>query len=135
MQKISSKNIAEALYEATKGKNGVELEQILKRSVSILNKKNLLGKSENILHALQSIIDKKTNTIRLKVTTAKNLQNEERKKLEQEIKQKYKASVVMSEFFVKEELLGGVRVEVEDEVLDTTYKNKLQQLEKFLISK
>ncbi len=61
------------------------------------------------------------------------MSNEERERIEKEIKEKYKAGKVISEFFQKEELLGGVRVEVGDEVLDTTYKTKLQKLENFLI--
>lgn len=133
MQKISTKNIAEALYEATKDKTGAELDEILKRSVFALNKKRMLGKSEDILQALQNILDKKTHTIRLKVTAAKILAKEDQTKIENETKVKYKGDRVISEFFVKEELLGGMRVEVGDEVLDTTYKNKLHKLEKFLI--
>ena len=82
---------------------------------------------------MQNIIDKKTNTVRLKVITAKILSKEDQAKIENETKIKYKGDKVISEFFVKGELLGGVRVEVGDEVLDTTYKNKLQKLEKFLI--
>lgn len=133
MQKISPKNIAEALYEATLSKNEAELKELLKRSVSILDKKNMLGKSEDILQALQNIIDKKTNTVRLKVTTAESMTSENKKNLERDMKEKYKAEIVLGEFFVKEELLGGMRVEVGDEVQDTTYKHTLHKLEKFLI--
>jgi len=133
MAKISSKNIAEAVYKATEGKSPAEQELLLKRSVYVLRDKRMLGKSKDILEALQHIIDKKTNTVRLKVITAKNIKEEEREKLEDQIKVKYKGDKVISEFFVKEELLGGMRVEVGDEVQDTTYKNKLRKLEKFLI--
>ena len=54
---------------------------------------------------------------------------------EEEIKQKYKAQKIISEYFEKEEVLGGMKVEVGYEVLDNTYKSKLQKLEKFLINK
>jgi hypothetical protein len=79
------------------------------------------------------IIDEKTNTIRAKITTAKNLSAGERKKIEEDIKQKYKGEVIISEFFEKKELLGGMRVEVGSEVLDTTFRTRLRKLEKFLI--
>ena len=133
MAKISPKNIAEAIYSATEGKSGSALEGALKRSVKVLRNKRMLGKSPEVLDALQDIIDKKEGIVRVKVNTAKRLDHGERKKLENEIKEKYKAQAVLSEFFEKAELLGGVRIEVGDEVLDTTYKNKLHKLEKFLI--
>lgn len=133
MQKISPKNIAEAVYEATENKSGDDLMVVLKRGAKMLKDKRMLGSSSKVLDALQNIFDKKTNTVRAKVTTAKNIGYEEKDKLEEEIKKKYGAQSIASEFFIKEELLGGVRIEVGDEILDTTYKNKLYKLEKFLV--
>ncbi|OGI76322.1 hypothetical protein A3C67_00390 [Candidatus Nomurabacteria bacterium RIFCSPHIGHO2_02_FULL_42_19] len=133
MAKISPKNIAEAVYKATEGKSKQDLTAVLKRSVRVLENKRMLGKSEEVLNALQNIFDKKTGTVRMKVATAKRMEHPKRSKLEDEIKIKYKAQIVVGEFLEKEELLGGARVEVRDEVLDTTYSNKLHQLEKFLI--
>lgn len=133
MAKISPKNIAEAVYLASEGKSGAELDGILKSSAKMLSDKRILGKSEDILSMLQNLIDKKEGIVRLKVTTAKALNHEEKKKIEEEIKQKYKAQKVISEYFEKEELLGGMKVEVGYEVMDNTYKSKLQKLEKFLI--
>lgn len=133
MAKISPKNIAEAVYEATKSKSGQGLAFVLKRSAQIIKEKRMLGKSNEVLSALQNIFDKKTGTVRMKVTTANNIGKEEKSKLESEIKEKYKAQIVIGEFFEKEELLGGMKIEVGDEILDNTYKNKLQKLEKFLI--
>ncbi len=133
MPKISPKNIAEAIYDATKGKSGIELESAIACSVQVLQEKHMLGKSEDVLQALLDIFEKKAGAVRMKITTANRMESGERKKLENEIKEKYKAQSVISEFWEKAELLGGMRVEVLDEVLDTTYKNKLCQLEKFLM--
>jgi|SRR3989344_5562926 len=133
MAKISPKNIAEAVYGVSQGKSGHDLAFILKRSVVMLQKKRMLGKSKEVLNALQEIFDKKTNTIRIKVTSTKGIGHQEKSKLEHEIKERYKAQNVESEFFEDKELLGGMKIEVGDEVLDTTYINKLRQLENFLI--
>ncbi len=135
MSRISPKIFAEALYSATKGKVGNEFEQLIGRGVEILKNKRLLGKSKEILAHLQNIIDQDAGIVRVKVTTAKKLENDKRKKLEHEIKEKYKANTVISEYFEKEELLGGMRVEAGDEVVDSTYKNGLRKLEKFLIQR
>lgn len=131
--KISPKDIAEAIYEATEKKSGQDLAVALKRSAQMLKDKRMLSKSNEILNALQNTFDKKTNTVRIKITAAKSIEPEDKDKIENEIKKKYKAQNVISEFFKKEELLGGMRVEIGDEVLDTTYKSKLRELEKFLI--
>ena len=133
MAKISPKNIAEAVYEATEGKFGQELAVVIRRSTQLLKDKHMLGKSSEVLNALQNIFDKKNGTVRMKVTTAKTMEREEKSKLENEIKEKYKAQIVVGEFFEKKELLGGIRVEIGDEVLDNTYKNKLYRLENFLM--
>ena len=68
----------------------------------------------------------------MKVITGQSLSHEARSRLEEKIKERYKAKNVIGEFFEKEELLGGERIEVGDEVLDNTYRRKLQELEKFL---
>ncbi|KKR62597.1 hypothetical protein A2643_03085 [Candidatus Nomurabacteria bacterium RIFCSPHIGHO2_01_FULL_39_220] len=132
MSKISPKNIAEAIYETTIDKSGVLLAETLRRGVKLIHNKRMLGKSDEILKALQNISDKKTGTIRMKVTTANNLRPEEKKRIENEVKEKYKGKSIVSEFFEKEELLGGMRVEVGDEVLDTSYRSGLRKLESFL---
>ncbi|OGI65270.1 hypothetical protein A3A95_03520 [Candidatus Nomurabacteria bacterium RIFCSPLOWO2_01_FULL_39_18] len=131
--KISPQNIAEAVYKATEGKSGQDLTALLKRSVRILVNRRMLGKSNEVLGALQNIFDKKSGTIRMKVTSARGVGSEAKSALENEIKKKYKAQNVISEFFEKRQLLGGVKVEVGDEVLDNTYRNKLNKLEQFLI--
>ena len=133
MAKISPQNIAEAVYKATEGKSGQDLALVLKRSAKILGKRRMLGKSKEVLYALQNIFDKETGTIRMKVTTARSIGSGEKSNLENEIKKKYKAQNVISEFFEKRELLGGIRVEVGDEVMDGTWGHKLNQLKKFLI--
>jgi len=133
MAKISSKNFAQAVYEATEGKSGQRLGITIKHSAQKIKDKRMLGKSKEILSALQNIFDKKTGTIRMRVSTAKSIGKEERNKLEEEIKKKYKAQTVEGEFFENKELLGGMRIETEGEVFDNTYKRKLHELEKFLI--
>ena len=125
--------MAQAMYDATKGKSGSSLDLALKRSVKVLENKRMIGNSKNVLSALEDIIDKKEGIVRMKATTAHKIGGEERKKIENEIKEKYKAKSVESIFFERPELLGGIRVEVGDEVLDATYKNKLRQLKIFLI--
>lgn len=132
MAKISEKNMAEAIYMATQGKTGADLKAVSSRILAVLENKRMLGKSDEVLRALQNIFDRKSRTVRMKVISAKKLANTEKHELTQEVKKRYKAGEVVSEFFEREELLGGMRVEVGEEVLDTTYRSRLNSLGKFL---
>jgi len=134
MAKISPKIIAEAIYRAGEGKHKAELDVVLKNAVKLLVSKKMLSSSDLVLQSLQDIIDKKNKVVRAKISSAKHLKKEDKDQLEEEIKKKYHAESVESVFFENEELLGGVRIEVKDEVIDTTYRNRLNQLEKFLIT-
>jgi len=130
--KISPKNFAEAVHKATEGKSGKDLAGVITRSVQLLKDKRMLSKSDEVLSALQNILDKETGTVRMKVTTGESLGSHAKSKLEHETKEKYKAKHVIGEFFEKEELLGGVRIEVYDEVFDNTYRNRMNKLEAHL---
>ncbi|MBI3305606.1 F0F1 ATP synthase subunit delta [Candidatus Nomurabacteria bacterium] len=133
MATITPKNIAEAIYNATKDKSGRELEESLRGSVRVLWQKRMIGKSDDILKELQNIFERKEGVVRVKVTTAAKMEEGVRKKLEWELKEKHKARALLSEFFEERDVLGGMRVEVGDEVTDATYRNRLRQLEKFLM--
>lgn len=135
MAKISFKNLAIALENATEGKNAKELEKIGKDLAVFLRSKKLLGQSEEILKELQKTIDKKKGIVRMKVKTAHSFPENKRKDLEEKIKEKYQAKHIESEYFEEKNLLGGVKIEVGEDVMDMTYRNKLKQLEKHLINK
>ena len=135
MAKVSIQNITDGIYEATAGKTGKDLELALKNTVQFLNKKNLLSQSEAILSELEKLINKKEDRIKIKVRSAIHISESKRHELEHEMKEKYKAKHVESEYFEDKNLLGGMKIEVGEDVLDSTYRNKLNQLEKVLIQK
>ena len=124
MSKISIKNIAEAIYD-TKAEP--------KMVVQFLNNKKMLSKSEEILDELQKMIDKKEGIVRMKVKSAKQIPENKKRELEEEMKNKYKAKEIVSEYFEDKSLLGGMKIEIGDDTIDGTYRNKLNQLEKHLI--
>lgn len=135
MAKISVQNIAQAIAGHTKGKSGGDLDIAVKETLNFLNKKKLLNRSDEILDAVGKIIDKEDGVVRIKVLSAKNLEGHEKKEIEDNIKQKYGAKEIMSEYLEDKDLLGGMKIIVGDEILDTTYRNKLNQLATHLINK
>lgn len=135
MVKISTKNIAYATLDYLIGKSGADLENAYKEVVKFLNKKKLISKSGEILKELEKVIDEKDGVVRIKIKSAKDIPENKKKEIEEDIKNKYKMKGVRSEYVTDERLLGGIRIEVGEEILDNTYRNKLNQLAEILISK
>ena len=133
MSKISIKNLAQAIYESSQGKEGVDLDDVIKSSVTFIRDKNLLSKSKDILEALEGIIDKENGVVKARVSAGHKLGNELEKEIEGIIKRKYKADKVIIEEKENPKLLGGIKIEVGDEVIDTTLSNKINQLQNYLI--
>lgn len=135
MSKISIKNLAKAIELETEHKSGAELSSTLTNVATFLYRKKLLNKSKDILEELEKEIDRKHGRIKMKVKSAVKLHEVDKKNLEHEIKLKYQAKEIESYYTEDRNLLGGLRIEVGEEVIDTTYRNKLNQLQKHLINK
>lgn len=134
MASISTKNIAQAIYESSQGKEGALLDTAIMESAVFLKNKNLLGRKEEILKALEKIINKEKGIIKAKVTTKLHLEKELEKGIEEFIKDKYKAKEVILELKTDEGVLGGIKIEIGDDIIDTTLSNKIHQLQNYLIT-
>jgi len=135
MAKISIKNTAFAIHEYLGNKTGADLENAYRNVSKFLKNKKLLSKSDEVLQELGKLIDEKEGIVRVKVKSAYTVPEHKQKEIEENIKNRYKTKGVKSEYTIDENLLGGVRLEVGEEVQDNTYRNKLNQLEKILINK
>lgn len=133
MASISIKNLAQALYESSLNKEGAVLDSILAKSVLFMRDKNLIGKKKEILKALDDIINKEEGIIKAKISTSIKLKKEVEIQIEEFIKEKYKAKEVILEINENPKLLGGIKIEIGDEVIDTTLSNKIHQLQNYLI--
>jgi F0F1-type ATP synthase delta subunit len=134
MATISTHNIAYALYEATKDKQGKDLEHIMMQSVEFLSRKNLLSKTPEILKELEKIIDKKEGIVRAKIETPEKLSKATEKEIEAQLEKRYHAKEVHLEVTENKDLIGGIKIQVEDEVVDLTLAHKIHQLQNHLIA-
>ena len=50
------------------------------------------------------------------------------------IKKKYQAKEVILELKEDDKLLGGIKIEIGDEIIDMTLKNKIKKLQNYLLS-
>ncbi len=134
MASISIKNIARAIYESSYGKEGASLSDAVEKSAVWIRDKNLISKKEEILKALEDIINKEEGIIKAKVTVKNKLSKEGEDEIKDFIKKKYKAKEVILELKEEGKLLGGIKIEVGNDIIDTTLQNKLHQLQTYLIT-
>ena len=132
MATIRNNDIANAIYLVSKDKVAPDLVNINKRVVEFLYRRRLLSKSKDILERLNKIINTNTGKVVAKISSAQKLEREAREKVLFFIKERYQAKEVVLLESLDEKLLGGMRLAVNDEVIDLTAKNKIKKLQEHL---
>ena len=133
MNNITNNNIAQAIYLSTKDKSAGEMSNVYKNIVNFLAKKNLISKSSDILKKLKKIINDENGIFEAKVFTARKLNDTSKKELKHILQNHYKTTEVDLVEILDPKLLGGLRIEINDEVIDNTIKNKINKLKNHLI--
>ncbi len=134
MATISNNNIAEAIYSITEGKTHVEQSSIFPKIVQFLSKRRLLSKTDDILVRLNKIINDKEGKVVAKVSSVQKINEKNKKELLHNLSERYLGKKVMLEENLDNNLLGGLRIEVNDEVIDFTLKNRIRKLQEHLTS-
>lgn len=133
MATISYNSIAEGIHAALKEKSAAEQQALMPGIVRFLAKRKLISKSEEILVRVRNIFDKESGHITAQVTSKSPLDVTTKIKIKESLKERYKVSEVTLEEKTDERMIGGFRVEIGDEVMDLTLKNKLRKLQEHLI--
>lgn len=133
MATISNNDIAYAIYLISKGKTHSQLVELCKKVVKFLFKRRLLSKADGILMQLEKIINREEGRVAAKITSAKILDHQTKARLEQILKKRYSAKEVMLIESLDEKLLGGLKIEVNNEVIDLSIRNKIEKLQEHLI--
>lgn len=135
MATLSNNDIARAIYLVSKDKTHTELHDVNKKVVEFLARRRLLSKTPDILERLDKIINYESEKIVVKVSSVRKLKEELKKELIFFLKKRYRVKEVVLTETLDEKLLGGVRLEINDEIIDLTAKNKIKKLQEHLIRK
>ena len=135
MTTLSNNDIARAIYLVSKDKTHAELHSVINKVVRFFVRKRLLSKTGDILERLNKIINNENKKIVVKLLSAKKLKEEIKKELIFFLRERYKAKGVILTEIIDEKLLGGIKVEINDEIIDLTIKNKIKKLQEYLIRK
>ncbi len=132
MTKGKLQTIAAGLYEALNVSPAGKHEAIMQNAFKMLERSRLLSRENEFLNILQGISDKEEGIVRAKVYSRYGLSAKEEDKIKDIIKRRTGKEHISIESIKKEDVIGGVRIEIGDTVIDTTLKSRLKQLSKHL---
>lgn len=138
MSTISNNDIARAIYSFSKDNRLEALppsggKASYAKIVEFLARRHLFRKIPDILTRLNKIINHEEGKIMVKLWSAKVLPEKIKKNLVHFLKKRYSAKEIIFDEIPDKKLLGGMRIEVNDEIIDLTIKNKIGELQEYLI--
>jgi F-type H+-transporting ATPase subunit delta len=135
MLTLKNNDIAHAIHEATLGKTGKELDVVLSNTTKFLAKHRLIGrKSEIIFNKLHAIQNKHHGIIEANVKSKNKLSQNSLHEIKHFLTNYYKAEKVEIEEEIDKSLIGGVKIEVGETIIDMTLRKELDQLQKHLLT-
>jgi len=132
MATISNNDIARAIYLSSKDKSATEQSALLSKITQFLFKRRFLSRSPDILVRLDKMIDEAEERIVVHISSKQPLPENIKKEIAQILKERYFAKKAILIENLDEKLLGGFKIEVNDEVIDLTIKNKVEKLQEYL---
>ena len=109
-----------------------QFNNLLKKFISFLIQKRRFFYLENILKGFIDACSKNRGEITAKLSVAKALSNEEINKIKNDLSQNFGSDVKLN-YTLDPSLIGGLIMQVESLMIDTSIKNKLQQIENKMI--
>ena len=106
----------------------LEIENLLKNFTNFLVTKRRFFFIEQILNNFIEICSEKRGELKTEIRSAKNLSNNEINNIKDELS-KHFTSKIKLDYKYDESLIGGLIVKVGSTMIDTSIKNKLQQIE------
>ena len=109
-----------------------KLNNLLTKFLSFLTVKRRLFFVEKILNNFIEICSKKRGEIVAKLTAAKELNDSEVNNIKEELTKNFSSKIKLQYKF-DPSLIGGLIIQVGSTMIDTSIKNKLQQLENKMV--
>ncbi len=108
------------------------LEVLFKNFLNFLILKRRFFYVEQILKSFNEICSKKRGELKAEINSAKELSQEEIIKITDELSKNFKSKIKLN-YNHDKSLIGGLVVQVGSTMIDTSIKNKLQQIENRMI--
>ena len=109
----------------------VEVDEEIKRFLRLLVEKRRIQFIKEIVDIYQQLLDEEFGIARGELITAYPLSDEDKKQIEEVLKEYLKKEVVL-ETKVDQEIIGGLKVRVGDLVFDSTIKSQLEKFKEII---
>jgi len=101
----------------------------IKDFIKILIEKKRFPELDGIVAAFQEKLDKINKLQRVEVVSAVDLTDDMKKRITERLQNKLKKDI-QADWFIDEDIIGGLVVKINDDVIDSSLKNKLENLSK-----
>jgi len=126
---LTVKNIARAYYEASLV-HPEDVSGIAEKAVKLMHKEGKMKEFSLFLRYINDWWNKDNSAIDAKVISRNPLESEQAEQIKAVLKSRYGVDNVNLENKVDDTIIGGLKIEVGDEVIDDTLKTKLNHLAK-----
>src|SRR5665213_118831 len=134
MAKARTNDIAQAIYQATNDKSGAELTAVLENTARFLTYNRLLGQKEKIFTRLEEIQNEEDGLVIAKVTSKHTLSTDSKDEIKKFLTHHYKAKEIKLDEEKDESLIGGVKIEIGDDIINMSLKHQIDQLQNYLLT-
>lgn len=128
MRKKSNFQFAKALYEVTKDLPKAQLPETIQQFVLILQKNNKLKKIDYIIEEFVNYSKKQEGIKMVEIETARKLEPSALNKIKKIFGEKSEITEA-----INKDLLGGIKIKVDDMVYDASLKTQLLKLKQSLV--
>ena len=122
----SPKHIAQALFESVSKSN--HPNKVMNDFVDWLHKSGNWNKRTQIIGAFNEVEKANKKVISAKITTAREISTEQKNNILKAIKYSTKAREVNAEWLVEEDLIGGIKINFDGTVIDSSLKTNIKKL-------
>jgi F-type H+-transporting ATPase subunit delta len=131
--RVSAKQYATALYEATAGKGRDDAKKAVLNFINLLVNNNGQTKLKAIIDAYAEIYNQREGVVEAEITSARELGREAEKALENYLGKKVGAKKTITKKSVDPALLGGAIIRFRDRIIDASIKAKISALKEDII--
>ncbi|WP_411682538.1 F0F1 ATP synthase subunit delta [Clostridium thailandense] len=127
---VSTESKKKLFTDVFKGK----VEEDLLSFLLVLIDKGRILELEGKLKEMEKIDLQRKNTVIAKVKTVVSLQEDEREELIKKLEKKFNKKILLEEE-LDSSVLGGVYLQIDNEVIDGTVKSKIEEMKKLMLKR
>ena len=126
--KITPKQYSESLYQVVQNKKDSEIKDVIKNFVKVLISNNNISKADEIIKQFVKVWNREQGIVEAEIASARELDKKIVKLLNDYIVKLSGAEKVLVKQKVDKDILGGVVIKYEDNVLDGSLRMRLGEL-------